>query len=105
MATAELWNLHQQVVTKLAWKITEEKARLEARLRAIELITGRSRYDRVRRTYPPVLPKYQNPNKATQTWSGRGKTPLWLKAQLGAGKRLEDFVIVQSTTRELARIA
>jgi len=26
----------------------------------------------------PVLPKYRNPKAPTQTWSGRGRAPLWM---------------------------
>lgn len=37
--------------------------------------------------------KYCNPNDLTQTWSGRGKRPNWLKSALAAGRRLEDFQI------------
>src|ERR1700758_4504684 len=29
-----------------------------------------------------VAPKYRNPEDASQTWSGRGKRPLWLVAAL-----------------------
>jgi DNA-binding protein H-NS len=29
-----------------------------------------------------VAPKYRNPDNASQTWSGRGKRPLWFTAAL-----------------------
>lgn len=29
-----------------------------------------------------VAPKYRNPNNASQTWSGRGKRPLWFNEAL-----------------------
>jgi DNA-binding protein H-NS len=29
-----------------------------------------------------VAPKYRNPDNASQTWSGRGKRPLWFNAAL-----------------------
>lgn len=35
--------------------------------------------------------KYRNPDDATQTWSGRGRQPLWIKAWLAAGKRLAEL--------------
>jgi DNA-binding protein H-NS len=47
----------------------------------------------VRRRYPPVRPKYRNPARPSETWAGRGKQPRWLKAQLGSGKKLDDFRI------------
>jgi DNA-binding protein H-NS len=41
----------------------------------------------------PVAPKYRNPNDASQTWTGRGRQPLWIAALLAEGKRLEDLLI------------
>ena len=41
---------------------------------------------RQRRPYPKVFPKYRNPKKPAETWSGRGKQPRWLTAQLRSGK-------------------
>ncbi|MGL3107834.1 H-NS histone family protein [Bradyrhizobium sp. BR 1432] len=40
-----------------------------------------------------MLPKYRNPKDPSETWSGRGKQPRWLKAQLRAGKKLTDLLI------------
>lgn len=40
-----------------------------------------------------VAPKYRNPNDATQTWTGRGKAPLWFGALIESGKTREDLLI------------
>ena len=40
-----------------------------------------------------VQPKYRNPANAAQTWAGRGMAPKWLQAELGKGRKLEDFLI------------
>jgi DNA-binding protein H-NS len=40
-----------------------------------------------------VEPRYRNPANVEETWTGRGKQPRWLAAQLAAGKQLEDFLI------------
>ncbi len=32
-----------------------------------------------------VSPKYKNPENPKQTWSGRGRMPLWVKALAAAG--------------------
>jgi len=37
--------------------------------------------------------KFRNTANPTETWSGRGKRPNWLKAQLAAGRTLEEFRI------------
>ena len=44
------------------------------------------------KTRPPVLPKYRD-DVSGQTWTGRGKPPVWLKALLDQGKTKEDFLI------------
>lgn len=38
----------------------------------------------------PVPPKYRN-DKSGETWSGRGRTPLWLAALEAQGKSREDY--------------
>jgi DNA-binding protein H-NS len=40
-----------------------------------------------------VAPKYRNPSNHDQTWTGRGKAPLWFNALIDAGKSREDLLI------------
>ena len=43
---------------------------------------------------PPVAPKYRNPNNESQTWSGRGKRPIWfVEALRKRGVFAEDLLI------------
>ena len=37
-------------------------------------------------------PKYQNPNNAAQTWSGKGNQPAWVTQALAQGKTLESLL-------------
>lgn len=37
--------------------------------------------------------KYQNPSDKSQGWSGQGRKPSWLVAELAKGKKLEDFAV------------
>jgi len=99
MSTEELWSLYEQVSSTLARKVTEEKARLEERLRRVQAAGNVVTLDRVRRPYPKVLPKYQNPKNDAETWSGRGKQPRWLAAQLRSGKSLNSFLITRSAEK------
>jgi DNA-binding protein H-NS len=100
MSVDELWSLHERVTATLTRKIAQEKAKLEERLRKLEN-PGLEKSgdaispDRPRRPYPQVLPKYQNPDNPAQKWSGRGKQPHWVRAQLKAGKKLERFLIAR----------
>jgi DNA-binding protein H-NS len=40
-----------------------------------------------------VAPKYRNPANHAETWAGRGAKPMWVRAALEAGKKLEDLKI------------
>lgn len=101
--TAELWRLYDEVTTVLSRRMIAEKAKLEERLRRIDGTAGVQNEGRARRPYPPVLPKYQNPKNPSETWSGRGKQPRWLKAQLRAGKKLDDLLINRSSGQRRRR--
>ena len=93
MSTDELWHLHGEVTSTLARKIAEERAKIEERLRFLENSSSAIGPARTRRAYPRVLPKYRNPTNPAEKWSGRGKQPHWLQAQLRTGKKLDHFLI------------
>jgi len=96
MSTDDLWSLHVEVSQLLEQKIQQEKLRLEERLKRLGTpVSGR-------RPYPPVLPKYFNPDQPSETWSGRGKRPRWLVAQLKSGRRVEDFRIQVPNKRKIS---
>ncbi len=40
-----------------------------------------------------VAIKYRNPLDPSQTWTGRGVTPRWLKALVESGKNVADFQV------------
>ncbi len=40
-----------------------------------------------------VAPKYRNPANSAETWTGRGRQPLWVADALMGGKSLEDLLI------------
>jgi DNA-binding protein H-NS len=93
MSLDELWVLHEQITALLSSKILKERARLEKRLSELHLQTAATLDAPAKRSYPPVLPKFRNPVRPSETWAGRGKQPRWLVAALKKGKRLEDFRI------------
>ena len=100
MTVDQLWKHRELIESILAEKIAAELAHLKARL---ELLNARQLLQRLRllqncgaeqrRPYPSVLPKYRNPKKPSETWSGRGRQPHWVQRQLGSGKQLEDLLI------------
>lgn len=52
--------------------------------------TARKKKAGVRR---PAKIKYRNPQDSSQTWTGRGKRPIWLREKLEQGAKLEDFEV------------
>lgn len=39
------------------------------------------------------VPKFRNPDNASQTWTGRGRQPEWFKSALAAGKTADQLAI------------
>ena len=91
LSVDELWRLHGEIEKILSSKMEAEKQKLEDRL--VQL-NGRTELKaRTRRPYPKVRPKYRNPERPFETWSGRGKQPHWVGAQLRSGKKVDELLI------------
>ena len=95
LSTEQLWILHQKVTTTLKAMIIAETKVLEDRLSQLD---GRFRVEQSsetpeRRSYPTAFPKFRNPEQPSETWTGRGRKPRWLTAQLKSGKQIDDFRI------------
>jgi len=99
----ELSALYDRVGSVLTRRIEDEKHKLEKTLVSLkqgatkQKLAAPVRGVKPKRDkdwkYPPVVPKYRNPEDRSQTWAGRGKQPRWLAAQIKAGKKIEDFLI------------
>jgi DNA-binding protein H-NS len=76
-------------------RVTAERNELELRLKqlALGVETQHAKSSTGRRPYPKVVPKFRNPDRPSETWTGRGRTPRWLAAQIKRGKRIDDFRI------------
>ncbi len=85
-----------QAATKLqANKKQEEKAALleafkaqakEKGMTLEEIISGKT-------SRKPVAAKYRNPDDASQTWTGRGRKPLWVVNALANGANMSSLEI------------
>ncbi|MEH2496212.1 DNA-binding protein H-NS [Bradyrhizobium sp. AZCC 1678] len=95
MSVDDLWKLHLAVGEALAVKMAAEKDVLEGRLKRLKAKPNLERRiaKSERRGYPPVFPKYRNPDDPSETWAGRGRQPRWLAEQLRSGKKVDDFRI------------
>lgn len=52
-----------------------------------------------------VAPKYRNPDNASQTWSGRGKRPLWFVEALKKRGVTAESLLIQSVKATPAKVA
>jgi DNA-binding protein H-NS len=50
---------------------------------------------------PPVAPKYRNPNNEAQTWSGRGKRPIWFVEALRKRGVTAESLLIQGAKKVL----
>ncbi|MBE0494672.1 MAG: H-NS histone family protein [Thiomicrospira sp.] len=101
MAVDELVELRQAIDKLISQKQKEQTKNLveEFKVKAAKLglsledimglETGKPRKTKGQK----VAPKYRNPNDASQTWTGRGRKPLWVEDALNKGKKLDDLAI------------
>jgi DNA-binding protein H-NS len=94
MHTEDLWKLHEDVISLLASRVEAQKRELENKLAELGVRFGGSPKDIPQpRPYPKVLPKFRNPELASETWSGRGKQPRWVSELIAKGASLNDCLI------------
>ena len=71
----DLWQLHEQVVAKLARELSMKRARLEERLHKLGSVSKVITSHRQRRPYPKVHPKYRNPKNPAETYLAAANNP------------------------------
>jgi DNA-binding protein H-NS len=92
MSAAKLKNLRAEVDAMIATKLVERRQHLEAKLLKLAQIVGERPSGNSKGGAQSIPAKYRNPENVSQMWSGRGRRPLWLDAQIKAGKELELFL-------------
>ena len=60
---------------------------------SIEQIFAFGATNRKKTVRKSVEPRYRSKNNRADTWTGRGKKPRWLVAELENGAKLDDFLI------------
>jgi len=99
MSLKELKKLERDVVAAIANFETRAKAHALAELdvRARELgfslaeLTGAAVSTKAKRA--PATAKYANPANQTETWSGRGRKPVWFAKALANGTDVGELMI------------
>jgi DNA-binding protein H-NS len=94
MPTGKLESLRAEVEAMIAAKVAERRQELHAQLSELLQISGSANGNRRGHAKTRSVPaKYRNPKNDDEVWSGRGRMPLWLAAELKAGKAREAFLI------------
>ncbi|WP_170565444.1 H-NS histone family protein [Ruegeria atlantica] len=106
--TIDISGLNAAELKKLAAKIEKRTVEVEKETLQTALKEMRAIADKLGVTFEDVIalhsgkgkktatkaaPKYANPDDPSQTWTGRGRKPAWLKAALEAGKSIDDLMI------------
>lgn len=84
-----------EAATNAAREAAIEKLKAIAREHgySLEELTGSKKPRKTSGARKPVAPKYANPSNPSETWTGRGRKPLWVQAALNQGKSLESLLI------------
>ncbi|MEL6954382.1 MAG: H-NS histone family protein [Pseudomonadota bacterium] len=103
LTLAELQTLRSDVDAALAAQeqsaranaLKEVEAAAKAHGFALTDLTGGTKpKPRAKRKAPaPAAPKYQHPENASLTWSGRGRQPRWFKEAVDGGASPDQFLI------------
>ncbi len=99
MSYRDLLQLSQQLAREIESRKKSEKGKVKRELIALvenagfeldDIVGAKKGAARKRRK---VAPKYRNPRNPDETWTGRGRQPKWLVAELAKGRKLGSFLI------------
>ncbi|RVU83952.1 H-NS histone family protein [Leucothrix sargassi] len=97
LSRKELLKIMKEIPSELKRRDKQAKKDLREQMLKLAEDAGYSLDDVLANTKPKATkkaaPKYQNPDDAKDTWSGRGRKPLWVIAAMEAGLTLEDIAI------------
>ena len=97
LSSTELQELHAKIVTAIEQQQAAEKADAKKQILELVKLHGLSLDDVLSKAAAavrkPVKAKYRNPNDESQIWTGRGRKPVWVQAQLDEGFSLDDLAI------------
>lgn len=104
LASMTLEQLHQldaAVQREMQQRRSQEEENLYREIREKISVLGISTDDLLKRLgsgksapiKPRLPPQFRDPNNAANTWSGRGRKPLWVDAWLKQGRSIDDLRI------------
>ncbi|WP_417725818.1 H-NS family nucleoid-associated regulatory protein [Salipiger sp.] len=103
MTTIELTNLSREELIQLWKDVDEALSSFERRHKILALAAAEAKAKEMGYSLKELLnakasrnisaPKYRHPEKASVTWTGRGRQPNWVKEHVASGRRLDDLLI------------
>ncbi|TCJ13204.1 H-NS histone family protein [Parasulfuritortus cantonensis] len=97
LSVAELKALQKDIAVEMELRGKEERQKLLQEFRDKAKALGVSLEELLAAPKPraagKVAAKYANPANPEQTWTGRGKRPLWVGECLASGKTLDDLKV------------
>ena len=97
LSRADLINLQSDIAKELDNRAESEKMETRKRLEQMAADAGFSVEELFNvsstRKRAPAKVKYRDPKNAANAWSGRGRMPRWLAAEVNKGKKKEDFAV------------
>jgi DNA-binding protein H-NS len=97
LSFTELQDLHVKITTAIEQQQAAVKADAKKQILELAKAHGLSLDDLMSKAAvsarKPVEAKYRNPSDATQSWTGRGRKPVWVQALLDEGFSLDDLAI------------
>jgi DNA-binding protein H-NS len=98
MSLKDLISLQARVAEAIEHKKATDKTELKARMAKLAADAGFELGDlfdgrKGSRSGFKVAAKYRNPADPSQTWTGRGRRPLWMIAALKKGTKLDSLAI------------
>lgn len=98
LSLEQLEALQDLIATRIADIKNKEKEEVIELIRDAATAIGLNvEFSPIEKKRAKANPRYKNPQTG-ETWSGRGKTPLWLQKSLDEGKSLKDFEILEIQT-------
>lgn len=102
MTYAQLRDLRDRVDAAMLATQASERQELRAKMEAMAAKAGLSIADVLgsksvnnssKLKGSKVAVKYRNPKDTSQTWTGRGRKPLWLVDALKKGQKIDTFLV------------
>ena len=96
LSYSQLAELLQRVEATMAERKAEEAREVKAQLQALAEKSGFTvgeLFGKRGGKRGAAVVKYRNPKNLEETWSGRGRKPNWLVAELKKGAKIESFSV------------